>query len=80
MMTTIYMCDICGRTFSNAGAAQVCEISHENDFNKKKVALIKMENLDPCNYCARAYYVYGCERNCDCEKNCKDYNLFISEE
>lgn len=80
MMTTIYICDTCGKTFSSACAARMCEISHINDINKKKVELIKMECLDPCDYCARAYYVYGCERNCECEKVCKDYDLFVLKE
>ena len=76
-MTTIYMCDICGKTYSNAKSARVCEISHDNSLNRKKAHLIELESLDPCNYCARAYYVYGCERNYDCEKNCNDYSLFV---
>lgn len=80
MMTTIYMCDTCGKTYSNVAAAAVCELSHQPDSNQKKAYVIKLRNLDPCNYCARAYYVYGCERNCDCEKNCKNYSLFVSEE
>lgn len=79
-MTTIYMCDICGKTYSHAGAVKVCEISHDDSLNRRKAHLIKMEYLDPCNYCARAYYVYGCERNCGCEKNCNDYSLFIPED
>ena len=79
-MTTVYICDICAKTYSKIAAAAVCEISHNPDPNQKKAHMIKLGNLDPCNYCARAYYVYGCERNCSCEKNCNDYNLFIPEE
>lgn len=79
-MTTVYICDKCGRAYSKWQNARYCEINHEVNPAKKKAFLIKHEGSDPCDYCARAYYVYGCERNCDCEKNCIDFDLFVFKE
>ena len=79
-MRTIYICDICGKTYSQAIAAQTCEISHDTSEDRKKAMTIKLNKLDPCDYCARAYYVYGCELDCSCEERCQDYSQFISKE
>ena len=79
-MKTIYICDICGKTFSQKQHAQSCEISHDTSENRRAAKQLKLVGLDPCENCGRAYFVYGCELNCSCWNQCKDYDLYIPTE
>lgn len=81
MAKAIYICEYCHTGFNTRTEARMCEISHEftSDTirnNDKSLGVIMAEGKDPCDFCERAYYVYGSERNCDCVKNCKNYDLF----
>lgn len=84
MPKTIYICEYCQRQFNARIGARWCEIQHETKDNyllKNQEFLneLKQNNINPCWACQRSYVVYGSELNCECEKFCKDYNLFIGK-
>lgn len=85
MPKTIYVCEYCRTIYEKRMDARWCEIQHEqrdgyigqNDCVKKA---LRREGSNPCDYCGRAYYVYGSEFNCECEPKCKNYSLFLAKE
>jgi len=85
MPKTVYVCEYCHTAYPNRMDARWCEILHEHKtglglYNERVMAEIKRLNQNPCDYCRRAYYVYGSEWNCDCQKNCHNFSLFIAKE
>lgn len=79
-MTTIYMCDTCGATYKTPERANNCELSHMTNEKDRQIHILKTNNIDPCMVCERAYFVYGCEWNCQCQSKCNNYSLFILKE
>ena len=66
-MTTIYRCDICGREFGSTFACRHHEAQHFDGEERVKYELVHDSEENICDYCAKSYYVYGCELNCDIE-------------
>ena len=62
-MTVLYKCDKCKRIYETPDEAVQCEL--ECSGWGKEVAHIIGLALDPCDYCKHAYYVYGCEFDCE---------------
>lgn len=85
MPITIYVCEHCGKTWPTRMDARWCEILHEHNdkhliTQEQVLEEIKRSRKDPCKYCGRHYYVYGNELNCQCQKNCNNFNLFVLKE
>lgn len=81
MPKTIYICEYCKCQFKKRIDASWCEIQHKHKDNyiirnQEFLNELKRNNINPCLECQRSYVVYGTELNCECEKFCKDYNLF----
>lgn len=84
-MTNCWKCDVCNRTFLIKEDCIKHEKSHYPYLNYKQIACLealKDRNREVCDFCAQAYYVYGCELNCEHMKTCikKGYNKFIPNE
>lgn len=77
-----YECEYCHEQFDSKNECQKHEMLHLYDIDRFKYYVKSMSGQDICSYCANAYYVYGCERNCDyhyCnEKN--NYRYFKMED
>lgn len=85
MAKKVYVCEYCKTQFENRMDARWCEIKHETKEghlvrNTNFLEELKENHKNPCLYCQRSYLVYGTEFNCDCDKYCRDYNLFIVKE
>ena len=85
MPKTIYVCEYCRTIYEKRMDARWCEIQHEQRDgyiaqNESIMRALKKEKANLCDYCGRAYYVYGSEFNCECEPKCKNYNLFLAKE
>ena len=85
MPKTIYVCEYCRKPYEKRMDARWCEIQHEHNdanlrHNESIVTNILKESGNPCDYCGRAYYVYGREFNCECESKCKNHSLFLAKE
>ena len=85
MPITVYVCEHCGQSWPSRMDARWCEVLHEHKDNRlieqaQFLQELKCSEKDPCQYCGRNYYVYGTEMNCECSKNCKNYNLFVIKE
>ena len=70
-----YECDYCHQQFDNEMVCRYHEIEHLNNVDRLKYDIQYIMCEDICQYCAHAYYVYGCELNCPC-KNCCDANNY----
>lgn len=55
----------------------VCRACHR-EFSNYKEAVEHEKNCDKCHTCEHAYYVYGCDFNCDYSNICgyPDYKLW----
>lgn len=68
-MYTKYFCDFCNKEFSSEVQCKIHEkVEHEG--YPKDASFILGWGHDPCEYCAHAYYVYGCEQECEHKKDC----------
>ena len=74
-MKIIYECEHCGKQFSNSTCCAYHEILHLEDMDKIKYHIMNFTSNDECDYCANAYWVYGCERDCN-YINCKYDNNY----
>lgn len=81
-----YECVFCNSTYTNYETAVSCENEHlkmfaPNNFypldHIKIYNMIESRNAEPCDYCKRAYYVYGCEQECKYRNmgKCQIYGL-----
>ena len=74
-MKIVYECEHCGKQFSNQKCCAYHEILHLGDIDKIKYYITNLTPKDVCDYCANAYWVYGCERDCSCS-DCKYSNNY----
>lgn len=79
-MTTLYKCDTCGKEFNSKHDCFICECSHIENENECIKQVIIYNKKDPCDYCNRSYYAYGCERDCECKVPCNNYDQFVPVE
>jgi hypothetical protein len=79
-MTTLYKCDTCGQEFTDKDMCFIHECSHIENENERLIKIILHEGEEPCDYCEKSYYVYGCERDCECKVSCNNYNQFVPVE
>lgn len=59
-----YECEYCHEQFATKDECLKHEILHLHDVDRFKYYVKNVLNQDICSYCANAYYVYNCERNC----------------
>lgn len=73
-----YACTCCDTVYEREIDAIICEEHHLLDGEEDKYSrydllrifnLIESRNVDPCDYCENAYYVYGCEQECSFRNN-----------
>lgn len=80
MPKVVYKCSYCGTVYDTKMDARWCEILHSRRSQEEKDRQYRDELLeakkDPCDYCARAYFVYGCERACE-DADCRNYEHFL---
>ena len=74
-MKILYECDYCDAQFPNEAMCRCHEADHLSDMDKFKYYLKYIVHGDICSYCAHAYYVYGCELNCE-HRGCCDTNNY----
>lgn len=79
-MTILYRCDACGEEFIDKDACFIHELSHINISDERLVKIILYKGQEPCDYCEKSYYVYGCERDCGCKVPCNNYDQFVTVE
>lgn len=77
-MTVLYRCDMCKELYKTPEEAMMCELECKGWDND--IANIVALALNPCDYCKHAYYVYGCEFDCQYNKNCDYTNKYIKFE
>lgn len=75
-MKVIYKCEFCDKQFDNANVCKYHEMLHLNSIDKFKYYIRNVECQDLCKYCARVYYIYGCEQNCQF-KDCAAQNNYM---
>lgn len=75
-MRIIYECSHCGKQFNNISECMVHEIteSHMENDPYVKEYIVRNEE-DVCKFCDNAYYVYGCELDCQ-YKECNSTNYY----
>lgn len=81
-MRQCWKCDICGKTFLLKEQCLEHEKAHYPYLDYKQIAYLIAQNdrnREICDFCKNAYYVYGCELSCSCERECikNGYNKFI---
>lgn len=93
MPQKLYRCIYCHSLFLNEQEAIKCENTHRSKYGSDSffidwfIKVLKSRNEDPCSYCANAYYVYGCEFDCEKKERCRkplesreDYTCFELKE
>lgn len=81
MPQKLYRCIYCHSLFLNEQEAIKCEDKHLFEYRLKHgkdsffidwfIKVLKSRNEDPCSYCKNAYYVYGCEFDCEKKECCR---------
>lgn len=73
-MKILFACEFCGAIYETSRGAMKCEFSHSNlflnDSNNLSNFCSFYLNKDICDFCKHAYYVYGCELDCQ-KKECQ---------
>ena len=71
-MKQVWRCDTCGRIFDDSRKCSEHEISHLPCSEQKKAILSKCNytGKEICDYCTHAFYVYGCEFDCQFKDRC----------
>lgn len=70
-----YECDHCKAQFDTETSCRCHEILHLHGIEAVKYYIQYATIEDLCSYCDHAYYVYGCELNCQ-NKNCNAENNY----
>ena len=71
-MIHCFKCEYCGQVFNDTKTCLEHEISHYPCSEQKKKILAKCNynGKTPCDYCDHAFYVYGCEFDCEYKTKC----------
>lgn len=71
-MIHCFKCEYCGQVFNDTKTCLEHEISHYPCSEQKREILAKCNynGKTPCDYCKHAYYVYGCEFDCEYKNKC----------
>lgn len=64
-----YYCSYCDKEFPDKLACLVHEKMEHIGYSKDVSEIISLGRT-PCDYCAKAYYVYGLEQNCQYRDKC----------
>ena len=71
-MIHCFKCEYCGQVFDDTKTCLEHEISHYPCSEQKREILAKCNynGKTPCDYCKNAFYVYGCEFDCEYKTKC----------
>lgn len=71
-MKHCFKCEYCGQVFDDTKTCLEHEISHYPCSEQKRKILAKCNynGKTPCDYCKNAFYVYGCEFDCEYKTKC----------
>ena len=72
-MEVVYRCSFCGKEYYNKQKCSNHELSHFANMSKI-IKDVLGKGKEVCDYCDHSYYVYGCERDCDRYKECRNKN------
>lgn len=74
-MKHLYECEYCSEHFDTELGCKLHERLHLNNIDGLKYFIRNITGKDICLYCINAYYVYGCELNCE-HKDCGPKNNY----
>ena len=66
-----YCCNYCDKEFSDKLTCLVHEKMAHIGYSKDVAEIISC-GYQPCDYCANAYFVYGCEQGCQHKLECME--------
>lgn len=66
-----YCCNYCDKEFPDKLTCLVHEKMEHIGYSKDVAEIISC-GYQPCDYCANAYFVYGCEQGCQHKLECME--------
>ena len=77
-MIHCFKCEYCGQVFDDTKTCLEHEISHYPCSEQKRKILAKCNynGKTLCDYCGHAFYVYGCEFDCEYKTKCNRNELW----
>lgn len=73
LMYTKYFCSYCNKELPSERDCRYHEMVVHDGYNSV-VATQLVDGKNPCDFCSNAYYVYGCEFDCQYKMDCQYRN------